>query len=283
MRAANVADKGRKMSQCLTPKNSAVAFQVVIPARYASTRLPGKPLIDLAGKPMVVRVAERALAAGAAGVRVATDHDEVAAVCRRHGIAVNITRSDHATGTDRLAEVVMQEGWGDDTVVVNVQGDEPLIAPENIALVAARLCQSQAAIATLAHPIKQRDDFFNPNVVKVVANQEGEALYFSRAPIPWARDHFAQEEHRLPDGFPALHHIGLYAYRAGFLREFNQLSASPLEQFECLEQLRALWHGKGIVLSVVENAPAKGVDTPADAAEVAALIAELEAGAGWFF
>lgn len=244
-----------------------VRFKVVIPARYASTRLPAKPLLDLGGKPMVVRVAEQARLSGADEVWVATDHPEVRAAAEAHGVAALMTRSDHPTGTDRLAEVVEQCGWGGDTLVVNVQGDEPLIEPGVIVQTARQLASSGAAIATVAHPIADAADFFNPNVVKVVCRADGDAVYFSRAPIPYARDHFAREGggETLPAGLPACRHVGLYAYRASFLKAYAGLTPAPTEQFEALEQLRALWHGYRISVTLIEAAPAPGVDTPEDA------------------
>ena len=250
-------------------------FKVVIPARYASTRLPAKPLLDLGGKPMVVRVAERAAAAGASEIWVATDHAEVHAACVAHGVPVLLTKSDHPTGTDRLAEVVQQRSWGDDVLVVNVQGDEPLIEPEIIAATARQLAASGADIATVAHAIHDAADFFNPNVVKVVCRGDGDAAYFSRAPIPYARDHFARETggETLPENFPALRHVGLYAYRAGFLKAYAGLKAAPTEQFESLEQLRALWHGYRISVLQTAAAPMPGVDTPEDARRMQALFA----------
>ncbi|MBN8461748.1 MAG: 3-deoxy-manno-octulosonate cytidylyltransferase [Dechloromonas sp.] len=243
------------------------AFKVVIPARYASTRLPAKPLLDLGGKPMVVRVAERARLAGAEEVWVATDHRDVWAAAEAHEVAALMTRGDHATGTDRLAEVVAQRGWHGDAIVVNVQGDEPLIEPETIIRTARQLAASGADIATVAHPIVEASDFFNPNVVKVVCRADGDAAYFSRAPVPYARDHFAREEggETLPAGFPAYRHVGLYAYRASFLKAYAGLTVAPTEQFESLEQLRALWHGYRISVMLVDAAPAAGVDTPEDA------------------
>ncbi len=244
-----------------------IAFKVVIPARYASTRLPAKPLLDLGGKPMVVRVAERARLSGAEEIWVATDHPLVRATAEAHEVAALMTRNDHPTGTDRLAEVVEQHGWSSDTIVVNVQGDEPLIEPEVIVQTARQLAASGADIATVAHPIVDAADFFNPNVVKVVRRADGDAAYFSRAPIPYARDHFARENggETLPGTFPAYRHIGLYAYRAGFLRAYAGLTAAPIEQFEALEQLRALWHGYRISVALIDAAPAPGVDTPEDA------------------
>lgn len=244
----------------------AVSFKVVIPARYASTRLPAKPLLDLGGKPMVVRVAERAQESGAEEICIATDHPEVLAAVEAHGFRALMTRTDHATGTDRLAEVVALRGWGDDTLVVNVQGDEPLIEPAVIVQTARQLAQSGADIATVAHPLSDAAEFFNPNVVKVVCRGDGDAAYFSRAPVPYARDHFAKHgQASLPADFPAYRHVGLYAYRAAFLSAYAGLSAAPTEQFESLEQLRALWHGYRISVALVDAAPAPGVDTPEDA------------------
>ena len=240
---------------------SGLAFKVVIPARYASTRLPGKPLLDLGGKPMVVRVAEQAYLSGAEEIWVATDHPEVRAAAEAHEVAALMTRSDHPTGTDRLAEVVEQRGWGSDTIIVNVQGDEPLIESEVILQTARQLAASGADIATVAHPINDAVDFFNPNVVKVVCRADGDAAYFSRAPIPYARDHFAREDggKTLPAGCPAYRHVGLYAYRASFLKAYAGLSLAPTEHFESLEQLRALWHGYRISVTLIDAAPAPGV------------------------
>ncbi len=246
-------------------------FKVVIPARYASTRLPGKPLLDLGGKPMVVRVAERAKLSGAEEIWIATDDQRVLQAAEAHGIGVVMTRADHATGTDRLAEVVEARGWRDDAIIVNVQGDEPLIDPQVIAQTAHQLATSGADIATVAHPIADAADFFNPNVVKVVCRADGDAAYFSRAPVPYARDHFAMGTATLPPGLPALRHVGLYAYRAAFLRAYAGLAAAPTEQFEALEQLRALWHGYRISVSLVDSAPAPGVDTPEDAIRIRKL------------
>ncbi len=244
-----------------------IAFKVVVPARYASTRLPAKPLLDLGGKPMVARVAERAILSGAEEVWVATDHPDVMAAAAWHGLSALMTRVDHPSGTDRLAEVVEQRAWDDDTVVVNVQGDEPLIDPALIAETARQLAESGADIATVAHPIGNAADFFNPNIVKVVCKADGDALYFSRAPIPYARDHFAVAagKQSLPSAMPAYRHVGLYAYRARFLRAYARLSPSPLESFEALEQLRALWHGFRISVLIADHLPAAGVDTQEDA------------------
>ena len=250
--------------------SSELKFKAVVPARYASTRLPAKPLLDLGGKPMVARVAERAVLSGAEEVWVATDHAEVFAAVEKYGLKGVLTKTDHPTGTDRLAEVVEQRGWDDDTIVVNVQGDEPLIDPELIAQTARQLAESGADIATVGHPISDPADFFNPNVVKVVCRADGDAMYFSRAPIPYARDHFAREagKETLPPGLPAYRHIGLYAYRARFLRAYAKLAPSPVEKFEALEQLRALWHGFRISVVISDHLPMPGVDTPEDAARM---------------
>ncbi|OWT80974.1 MULTISPECIES: 3-deoxy-manno-octulosonate cytidylyltransferase [unclassified Achromobacter] len=242
-----------------------MSFIAIIPARAASTRLPDKPLADIAGKPMVVRTAERAAASGAARVLVATDDDRVAQAARAHGIEALMTRADHPTGTDRLSEAVQALQLADDAVVVNVQGDEPLIEPELIDAVAGLLAaRPDADIATSACPIADAAALFNPNVVKAVCAADGRALYFSRAPIPWARDALAGGERLLAPALPAWHHIGLYAYRASFLRRFPTLPQGTLERWEALEQLRALEHGHAIVVHQVNQAPAAGVDTPED-------------------
>jgi 3-deoxy-manno-octulosonate cytidylyltransferase (CMP-KDO synthetase) len=249
-------------------------FTVLIPARYASTRLPGKPLSDIGGKPMVVRVAERARMSGAAKVVVATDDERIRSAVARYGIDVAMTRSDHPTGTDRLAEAAAQLGLDERAIVVNVQGDEPLLEPALIRAVAVKLTEhSDAAIATACHPIASADEAFNPNVVKVVLDHAGYALYFSRATIPWARDAFAADRRVLPTGLPLYRHYGLYAYRVAFLRRYPSLAPAPPERFEALEQLRALWHGYRIVVSVTRGAPAPGVDTQEDLDRVRALYA----------
>jgi len=248
-------------------------FRVVIPARYASSRLPGKPLADIGGKPMVLHVLERALESGAESVVVATDDARVERVVRAAGQHAIMTSPDHASGTERLVEVVEMLGWHDDTLVVNVQGDEPLIDPALIRDVATQLAtHADAVIATLAHPIESHADFINPNAVKVVANAQGYALYFSRAPIPWPRDAMAAGVPMGAESKP-LRHIGLYAYRAGFLRTYASLAPSPLENIEMLEQLRVLWHGYRISLGIAASAPAPGVDTAEDLERVRALLA----------
>ena len=251
-----------------------VPFTVLIPARYASTRLPGKPLADLAGKPMVVRVAERARESGAARVVVATDAVRVHDAVLAHGLVACMTRADHPTGTDRLAEAADQLGLTDDAIVVNVQGDEPLLDAALIRDMAALLAaRPDAAIATACHPIDDVAEAFNPNVVKVVLDAAGYALYFSRATIPWARDAFRDVPGTLPPGLPLYRHYGLYAYRASFLRAFPALAPAPIERFEALEQLRALWHGYRIVVEVTRGTPAPGIDTPEDLARVREIFA----------
>lgn len=253
-------------------------FYAVVPARYASTRLPGKPLADIAGKPMVVRVMERALASGAAGVWAATDHEDVRSAVESAGFRAVMTSPDCASGTDRLAEVAARLGWADDVVVVNVQGDEPLIDPELIRATARALFDHPgASMATVSHAIHDPAEAFNPNVVKVVTDRAGYALYFSRAPIPWARDAWmgagatASAPPALPESLPIARHIGLYAYRAGFLKAYPGLERPALEQFESLEQLRALWHGHRIVVVGTEGNVAPGVDTPDDLEKVRRL------------
>jgi 3-deoxy-manno-octulosonate cytidylyltransferase (CMP-KDO synthetase) len=244
-----------------------MSFTVIIPARLASTRLPDKPLADLGGKPMVVRVAERAAQSGAARVVVATDHADIVSACERHGVAVFMTRADHPSGTDRIAEVAAAMALPPDAVVVNVQGDEPLIDPALVAATAA-LISDDVPMATAAHPIVDIAEVFNPNVVKLVLDRAGRALYFSRATIPWHRDGFTKSKEVMPAGYQPLRHIGLYAYSNAFLQAYPKLALSPLEQIEALEQLRVLWHGFPIAVHVTQNAPAAGVDTPEDLARV---------------
>lgn len=238
---------------------------ILIPARLASTRLPGKPLADLGGLPMIVRVAQRCATAGARDVVVATDAPEVAAACTAHGVRVVLTRADHATGSDRLAEACALLGLDGDDMVVNVQGDEPLIDVALIAACAQGLVQQpDCVMSTAAHAIDSVEEFVNPNVVKVVCDAAGRALYFSRAPLPWWRDGNADGITALPTTPAPLRHIGIYGYRAGFLRRFPTLSASPIEQVESLEQLRVLWHGERIAVHVSDTRPGPGVDTPED-------------------
>jgi 3-deoxy-manno-octulosonate cytidylyltransferase (CMP-KDO synthetase) len=254
------------------------AFKAVIPARYASRRLPGKPLADIAGLPMVVHVARRARESGAEEVVVATDDARVQAAVAAHGIAVEMTDPAHPSGTDRIAEVALRRGWPDDSVVVNVQGDEPFIEPSLIAGVASRLRVGDADIATAAHPLHDVAQFLDPNVVKVVCDERGHALTFSRAPIPWPRDDFARDRSGLPDGLPALRHIGIYAYTMRYLGQHAGLAMTALERYECLEQLRALGWGFRICVRLVEQVPMAGVDTESDLARVRALLAASPAG-----
>ncbi|EKT58433.1 3-deoxy-manno-octulosonate cytidylyltransferase [Providencia sneebia] len=237
-------------------------FTVIIPARYASTRLPGKPLADIHGQPMVVRVMEQAIKSGASRVIVATDHADVAAAVIQAGGEACMTDPNHQSGTERLAEVIDTYGFADDEIIVNVQGDEPLIPPEIISQVAANLRGSKAQMGTLAVKITDSAEVFNPNAVKVVTDHEGYALYFSRAAIPWDRDRFSVATDTIGDDF--LRHIGIYAYRAGFIRRYIAWEPSPLEKIEMLEQLRVLWYGEKIHVAVAEKAPGAGVDTPED-------------------
>ena len=254
-----------------------MAFTVLIPARLASTRLPDKPLADIAGKPMVVRVAERARLSGAARVVVAADSPAILEACARHGVEALLTRRDHPSGSDRLAEACTLLGLPDDALVVNVQGDEPLIDPALIDAVAHLLARHpEAAMSTAAHPIADAAEFANPNVVKVVTDAQGLALYFSRAPIPWWRDGSAASpgQPALPNHPKPLRHVGIYGYRAGFLRQFPQLPPAPVEGCESLEQLRAMWHGHRIAVHITDHAPGPGVDTPEDLARVRAVFAQ---------
>lgn len=248
-------------------------FTVLIPARLASTRLPDKPLADLGGRPMVVRVAERAARSAAAGVVVAADDERIVAACTAHGVQAILTRRDHPTGSDRLAEACGQLGLADDAIVVNVQGDEPLIEPTLIDACATLLAaRPECVMATAAHPIDDAAEFMNPHVVKVVCDAQDRALTFSRAPIPWWRDGYASGVVQLATPAP-LRHVGLYAYRAGFLRRFPTLPPAPLETIESLEQLRVLWHGERIAVYVSDTRPGPGVDTPEDLARVRTLLA----------
>ncbi|MCW7760616.1 3-deoxy-manno-octulosonate cytidylyltransferase [Photorhabdus luminescens] len=248
-------------------------FTVIIPARFASTRLPGKPLADIHGKPMVVRVMERAKRSGAGRVIVATDnHDVVDAVVAAGGEAC-LTDENHHSGTERLAEVINKYQFSDDEIIVNVQGDEPLIPEEIIKQVAENLAGCKAGMATLAVQIHNAEEAFNPNAVKVVMDKQGYALYFSRATIPWERDRFIQSRETIGDHF--LRHIGIYAYRAGFIRRYIQWEPSPLEQIEMLEQLRVLWYGEKIHVGIALKAPGVGVDTPEDLAAIRKMFAEI--------
>lgn len=255
-----------------------MSFTVIIPARFASSRLPGKPLLDIAGKPMIQHVYEQACKSAASDVIVATDDVRIQKVVEGFGARVCMTASDHASGTDRLQEVVTQLGYGDDQVIVNVQGDEPLIPPANIDQVAALLLAApHAGIATLSETIQSVEELFDPNAVKVVTNANASALYFSRSPLPWARDHFnafgGELPVKLPENSNFQRHIGIYAYRVGLLHQFVGWLPAPIEIAESLEQLRAMWNGVDIkVLEAIESPPA-GVDTQADLERIRAILA----------
>ncbi|MFZ2236489.1 MAG: 3-deoxy-manno-octulosonate cytidylyltransferase [Dokdonella sp.] len=248
-------------------------FVVAIPARYGSQRLPGKPLLPIAGVPMVVHVARRALAAGAEEVVVAVDDIRIANALDGSGVDVQMTRADHASGSDRLAECAVARGWSAETIVVNLQGDEPLAPASGIRAVAETLARGDAPMATLAVPLHDVGELFDPNVVKLVRDIRGNALYFSRAPLPWPRDAFMGDRDRLPDGVPFLRHVGIYAYRAGFLTTLAALPRTPLEIAESLEQLRALEHGHTIAVGLAPEPFPGGVDTFADLARVEAWLA----------
>lgn len=252
-------------------------FTVIIPARYASSRLPAKPLADIHGKPMIVRVMEQAKKSGATNVIIATDHQQVFDVVSSYGGEVILTSDKHNSGTERLAEVINYYQLADDEVIVNVQGDEPLIPPVIIDQVAENLVKYKTGMATLAVPIESASEAFNPGAVKVVTDKDGYALYFSRATIPWERDRFAQmatDVNRQSIGYFYLRHIGIYAYRAGFIRQYINWAPSSLEQIEMLEQLRVLWYGEKIHVAVAKQAPAIGVDTQEDLDKVRALFKE---------
>lgn len=246
-----------------------MAFKVVIPARYASARLPGKPLLDIAGKPMVIRVAEQANKSGAVTVVIATDFEKIMQTAEEYQVNAVMTRVDHQSGTDRIAEVAGQLNWDDDDIVVNVQGDEPLIDPLLIQEVALTLAHSKDAVmATACHPINDEASILNPNVVKVVLDASGNALYFSRSPIPYPRDEIYKQN------IQAHRHIGIYAYRVGFLKQYTELNVTEIEKIESLEQLRVLHHGYEIAVSITDVAPAIGVDTQADLDEVRRVFLE---------
>lgn len=250
-------------------------FTVIIPARAASTRLPGKALLDIAGLPMVVRTARQAARSQAQRIVIASDDAAIVRTAGEHGFEALMTRADHPTGTDRLAEAATQLALADDAIVVNVQGDEPLIDPVSVNAVANLLAtHPRADMATCAAPIRDAAALFDPNIVKVVCDAQHRALYFSRAPIPWDRDALANGQRRFAPGLPAWHHIGLYAYRVGFLRRFPELPRGALEQAESLEQLRALEQGMTILVHTTSNQPAPGVDTPEDLARIRALLKE---------
>ena len=253
-------------------------FKVVIPARYGSTRLHGKPLLHIAEQPMIVHVCERAVVAGAEDIVVATDDLRIFDVVADLGIKAMMTNPDHQSGTERIAEVAHRCGWAEDDIVVNLQGDEPLIPAEYVRAVAGALAQQQhAGIATLAAQITDEDEIFNANAVKVVLDKNNYALYFSRAPIPWERASFTMSGGKPTGAIPYLRHIGMYAYRVGFLNRYCAWQASPLESVESLEQLRILWHGEKVLVQVVDKAPPAGVDTHEDLVRVAQVLLELRA------
>lgn len=249
-----------------------MSFTVVIPARYQSTRLPGKPLADIGGKPMIQWVYEQSLLAGAERVIIATDDARVEQAVKAFGGTVCMTSPDHQSGTERLAEVVALMGIEDDHIIVNVQGDEPLIPPAIVRQVADNLAASKAPMATLAVEIDHESEVFNPNAVKVVTDKDGYALYFSRATIPWDRDNFASEDKTIVQ--PLMRHVGIYAYRAGFINTYINWQPSQLEKIECLEQLRVLWYGEKIHVAVALEAPPAGVDTPEDLELVRRIVAK---------
>jgi 3-deoxy-manno-octulosonate cytidylyltransferase (CMP-KDO synthetase) len=252
-------------------------FKVVIPARYGSTRLPGKPMLDIAGKPMIVHVCERALEADAEQVVVATDDQRIFDAVGNLGLDAVMTDPNHQSGTERIAEVARIMGWADEQIVVNLQGDEPLIPPAYIREVAIALAgQDQAGIATLAAKILDVEEIFNPNAVKVVLDKNGYALYFSRAAIPWNRSTFPDKHDIASSGLPHFRHIGMYAYTVGFLQRYCGWAASPLESVESLEQLRILWHGERVLVKIVDRTPEAGVDTEEDLVRVSSrLLARL--------
>lgn len=241
------------------------SFKVVIPSRYASTRLPGKPLLEIAGKTMLQHVYERAMQSGAEEVVIATDDERIVQACDDFSARVCMTADSHQSGTDRIAEVIQRLSWHESTIVVNCQGDEPLINPAHIRLVAESLGNhADASIATLATPVLTGNDLHDPNTVKVVVDNQGYALYFSRAAIPWDRDAFAIQDQSMPVQTDYYRHIGLYAYQAGFITQYSKLSPCPMELAERLEQLRALWYGYRIHVSIIDEPPVAGVDTQED-------------------
>ncbi|NOV29633.1 3-deoxy-manno-octulosonate cytidylyltransferase [Methylomonas sp. ZR1] len=254
-------------------------FKVVIPARYGSTRLPGKPLLDIAGKPMIVHVCERALEADAEQVVVATDDQRIFDAVSDLGLQAVMTDPNHQSGTERLAEVARVMGWADEQIVVNLQGDEPLIPPAYIRDVAIALAgQDQAGIATLAAKILDVEEIFNPNAVKVVLDKNGYALYFSRAAIPWNRSTFPDNHDIASAALPHFRHIGMYAYTVGFLQRYCGWAASPLESVESLEQLRILWHGERVLVKIVDKTPEAGVDTEEDLVRVSRRLGLVNSG-----
>ncbi len=254
-------------------------FIVVIPARMSSTRLPRKMILDVVGLPLIIRVARQAALSNASRVVVATDHQEIYDICQMHSIDVIMTSQEHQSGTDRISEVVQKLGLEHDEIIVNVQGDEPLIDPALINQLASFIAEKETSIATIAHPIHSSDEVFNPNVVKTVLSNDDLALYFSRAPIPYYRDGYLNSTNfKLPQQLNVLRHIGIYAYQVSFLKIYHQLPVCPLEQVEALEQLRALYNGYKIAVMTTSHAPAAGVDTLEDLVRVRQIIAAQENG-----
>jgi 3-deoxy-manno-octulosonate cytidylyltransferase (CMP-KDO synthetase) len=252
-------------------------YKIVIPARYGSSRLPGKPLIELAGKPMIQHVYERAVLTGVKDIVVATDDQRIFDAAVGFGAKAVMTSVDHENGTERIAEVAAKLGWADDDVIVNVQGDEPLIPRELIELTAKGLLEHKdAGMSSLCTPIASAENAFNPNVVKVVLDNAGYAMYFSRAPIPWDRELYKSGQNKITKIAPVYHHIGMYGYRVSFLKEYAAMEVTALEQAECLEQLRALCYGVKIYMGVIDQPPGHGVDTQADVDRVEALLAKLQ-------
>lgn len=252
-----------------------MSYKIVIPARFASSRLPGKPLLPIAGKPMIEHVYERAKQSSADEVVIATDDERIYEVATSFGAKVVMTSENHENGTDRIAEVAQICGWDDEQIIVNLQGDEPLMPTELVEQVVQSLIQNtQAGMSSVCAPIINADDFFNPNIVKVVLNQEGFALYFSRAPIPFDRQLNLENTKSISDKLPSYRHIGMYAYRAVFLKQYQNMQVAGVEQAECLEQLRALWYGVKIHMSVTQEVPAHGVDTQADLERIESILAE---------
>jgi|GEM_PF-3631 len=281
LRDDELEDKPRHDGAPATPAHGAAqaasAYVVLIPARMGSSRLPGKPLADIAGLPMVVRVAQRAGQSRAARCVVATDDARIVAACQQHGVQALLTDAGHASGSDRLAQACELLGLDGDDIVVNLQGDEPLVEPQLLDAVAALLpAHPQASMGTAARPINNQEELHSPHAVKVVCDARGMAQYFSRAPIPWTRD-AGEPSEAAAHGFSALRHIGLYSYRAGFLRRLPTLARAPTEQLEQLEQLRVLWHGYRIAVHIAPPAPDLAVDTPQDLERVRALLRAQEA------
>lgn len=269
------------MSPLLNSLSNNLRFKVVIPARYGSTRLPGKPLLHIAGKPMVQHVYERALESGAEEVWIATDDERIVEAAGGFGANVRMTDPDHRSGTDRIGQVARELGWGDGEIVVNLQGDEPLMPASLVHQAAAGLNDNpEAVMSTLAARIHTTAELFDPHVVKVVADARGFAHYFSRAPIPWDRDAFAVTTEELPERSEHFRHIGLYAYRVGYLETYAGLEPCHLEEMESLEQLRVIWHGDRIFVAEARELPGHGVDTEADLERVAALMNASEAKGG---